>query len=84
MKILKIVLVILIPALGFVGCKKHQCMPASPAAETTEISAEADNTTLGAKSNEVSIKDDKGGDVVVTGDDDRDGGDKRQKKGAGK
>jgi hypothetical protein len=78
MKILKICLLLLLPAIGVVGCKKSDHRPGSC---SDHSSKQTNNETVNAKliisSDEVI---DISTPVVGSGDDDRDGGDKKQKK----
>ncbi len=80
MKILKISLILLLPALGFVGCKKSTMAPNECG---TKASTE---NTQGSKlnTNVTPLGDDtyQSTDIVGSGDDDRDGGDKPKKVGS--
>lgn len=84
MKILKIVLVILLPALGIVSCQKSGLKPRGCSEHSTEqkesnsISddkSSGDRIIMGE-----AIEEGQSTDVIGSGDDDRDGGDKKTKK----
>jgi len=79
MKILKILLILLVPALGIVGCQKSDTRPCSNhSAEKTEST---DNTAVSSKFTLSEQAEEVGSTPVVgSGDDDRDGGDKKPKK----
>lgn len=82
MKILKIFIVILIPALGIVGCRKSDCKPHGTSSNTTTTASPEGSQVIAGRSispNAV-VKDDKSNELVSSGDEDRDGGDKRKKK----
>ena len=76
MKILKILLILLVPAIGIVGCRKSECNPKA----TTTKQTDSGSNTVGARETEITDQGNQGGDVVGSGDDDRDGGDKKAKK----
>ncbi len=81
MKILKILFILLVPAMGIVGCKKSELKPASPA---TASATPADNDNANARVVDMTTMDEgkNGGNttnIVGTSDDDRDGGDKKKK-----
>lgn len=90
MRILKILLILLVPALGFVSCKKSELKPCNhaPAAaqtnsgNTTTSDVVPVNSRLMSPSNaDITVTDGNGGtDVLGSGDDDRDGGDKKKKR----
>ena len=94
MKILKICVFLLVPALGFVACQKSNIQPANPASTPAATVAAPEqvnaNTTEASYTEEAnyrmteseSVLEDDGNitGVVASGDDDRDGGDKKQKK----
>lgn len=84
MKILKILLVLLIPALGFVSCEKSGMKPSCPASSSQTPASDSNKNNVGAKSasfDELSNgSSGSGTEIVGTGDDDRDGGDKKTKK----
>lgn len=94
MKILKIAVILLLPAIGFVGCKKSDIKPANPASTSAApVAANENNATTiteeytdqsGSRTGdggEVILEEDGNiTGVVASGDDDRDGGDKKHKK----
>ena len=77
MKILKLVFVLLVSTIAIVGCKKSECKPAS---SQGTVNTEGNSNEITGKINVVSIDGDKGTTIVGSGDDDRDGGDKKAKK----
>jgi hypothetical protein len=77
MKILKIALILLIPSFGIVSCNKSECGPRNDDSKEAQAS---DNKDVNAKLFETSVEDDDGTTIVGSGDDDRDGGDKKVKK----
>lgn len=78
MKILKIFLILLLPAMGLVGCKKSDHRPGSC---SNHSSKQTNNETVNAKLTDSADElIDESSPVVGSGDDDRDGGDKKQKK----
>jgi hypothetical protein len=83
MKILKILFILLVPALGIVGCQKSDIKPDCPnhseSSSKTTNTDESAGSTVGARSANVSFEDEEGTSVVGSGDDDRDGGDKKKK-----
>lgn len=83
MKILKILFILLIPAVSIVGCRKAALKPAAtnPASPASVSTTNVQSSESGARSIETSSVDEikKGSDIVGSGDDDRDGGDKRKK-----
>ncbi|MBA3681165.1 MAG: hypothetical protein H0W73_08370 [Bacteroidetes bacterium] len=78
---MKILLILLVPAIGFVGCKKSGVTPHNNCA--TETSTE---NTQGNKLNPNTIQNGdhsyQSTDIVGSGDDDRDGGDKPKRIGS--
>jgi hypothetical protein len=96
MKILKIVVILLMPAIGFVACKKSDIKPVNPASapaaavaapenvntNTTEVYTEETNARVGDSEETVLEEEGNITGVVASGDDDRDGGDKKHKKTA--
>jgi hypothetical protein len=81
MKILKIVLVLLIPALGFVGCQKSEMKPRCGNHSTSESTNKSDDAQASGKFGDLIVEEETGGTIVGSGDDDRDGGDKPKKGG---
>lgn len=85
MKILKILFIILVPALGIVGCQKSDVKPDCPkhteSNSTVNNNSESANTNVGARGVNVSIdgEEEDGSTVVGSGDGDRDGGDRKKK-----
>jgi hypothetical protein len=83
MKIFKIALILSIPVLGLVSCEKSKltCNPSEPDDQTTEVAGK-DAQPLGkAAANGLSGDDNtKGSTIVGSGDDDREGGDKKLKQ----
>lgn len=89
MKILKALLVILIPAFALVSCEKSQIKPSCSHEATTPATdnsaSDAGKTQTGSKGNKGITTEDAGNDgngstsIVGSGDDDRDGGDKKKK-----
>lgn len=81
MKILKILLIVLIPALGFVSCEKSHTMPGG-CKNHKSATPNSGNSTVTDKVIGGSAIDDNSGSgttIVGSGDDDRDGGDKKKK-----
>lgn len=80
MKFLKILLILLVPAMGFVACQKSERKPECSSSKAKESGSA---TNSGSKLLEVTSEDDDSGTgigtLVGSGDDDRDGGDKRKK-----
>lgn len=68
MKILKILIVLLLPVLGMVSCSKSSLKPTT--------SSEVSNTDV----NNAGLNAARDGEIYGTGDDDRDGGDKKKKQ----
>ncbi|MDI9339239.1 MAG: hypothetical protein QM534_01605 [Sediminibacterium sp.] len=68
MKILKILIVLLLPVLGMVSCSKSSLKPTTSSAVS--------NTD----GNNASLNGARDGEIYGTGDDDRDGGDKKKKQ----
>ena len=79
MKILKILLILLVPALGIVSCHKSDRKPCSK--NTTESSSTEQNKNVSGRSYDVTTEteEEDGTSVVGSGDDDRNGGDKKKK-----
>lgn len=81
MKILRVILILLVPAMGIVGCQKSDVTPKKCSEKPEAGSYTAPESTGLATDGSVS-----GGptgpstDIYGTGDDDRDGGDKKTKK----
>lgn len=86
MKILRILLILLVPALGIVSCKKSDMTPGKCSSQSHSSVKEDSNTNeqVSAGRGEEVLGQDNNTTVVGSGDDDRDGGDKKQKKTAGK
>ena len=90
MKILKIVLIVLVPTLILVGCEKSHikpggCTRGEDSVKATTVEAEKDApTTAGKSSKDVKEDNEDPEDIIGSGDDDREGGDKKQKKNGGK
>lgn len=92
MKTLRILLIVLIPALGFVACQKSNVKPTvTPAQENTSgvtnsnnLNARANdnlgNDGLNDNTNVNSSYAGSEGEIYGSGDDDRDGGDKKKKR----
>jgi hypothetical protein len=83
MKILKILLILLIPALGIVGCKKSETKPKCTAAGTVKNSDNSNSNVAAGRSEGASVGDSGtpvDSPIIGAGDDDRDGGDKKHKK----
>lgn len=80
MRFLKIVLVLLIPAMGFVACEKANTRPCSEKSSTSQSGTSDVNGKVVAG---VYVDDNASGSngttIVGSGDDDRDGGDKKKK-----
>ena len=87
MKILRILLIILIPAMGIVGCRKSYIQPASPgghecSSKSSATSSSNDNVA-GREALDPIEEPELGGDateIYGSGDDDRNGGEKRKKR----
>lgn len=86
MRVLKIFLVALISSLAFVACDKTNVTPCNKEKHEQTKSDNNEASTPAARSTE-SIGEDEGDDngdngvtIVGSGDDDRNGGDKKQKK----
>jgi len=77
MKILKTILILLVPVMGLLSCEKTTCKPNEPASTSN-----SSNTSNGDVSGKFGESASNGGttDLVGSGDDDRDGGDKKPKK----
>jgi len=83
MKFLKIFLLLLVPAITTVSCRKACIQPSTNVTAETPALSEELNNNVSARSGEVTEEPPKGTtitEVVASGDGDRDGGDKRQKK----
>jgi hypothetical protein len=90
MKILKIFLILLVPAFGFVGCQKSNMKPSCQGHETNapEAASKASDDN-GSNDNQPQSRnaspeenvdgDENTTDIIGSGDDDRDGGDKKKK-----
>lgn len=82
MRYLKILLVLLIPAMGFVACEKANTRPCSEKPSNTQS---GNSDVSGKVVSGVYIDDNatsgngNGTTIVGSGDDDRDGGDKKKK-----
>lgn len=76
MKFLKIALIVLLPAMGIVGCKKSGTKPEC----SSNKSKQTENTEVGSRFGDIPDEEGSPATLVGSGDDDRDGGDKRQKK----
>ena len=74
MKILRVLLILLVPALGIVGCRKSDIKPGC--SENTSVPATQEGTPeiSGRMINGVEIEEEEEGTTIVgQGDDDRDG-----------
>jgi hypothetical protein len=95
MRILKIFVILLMPALGFVACRKSDIKPVNPASTpaaavaapenantntTEEVYTEETNSRVGDNGETVLEEEGNITGVVASGDEDRDGGDKKHKK----
>ena len=77
MKFLKIALIVLLPAMGIVGCKKSGTKPEC----SSHKSKQAENTEdVGSKFGDIAAEEGTSVTLVGSGDDDSNGGDKRPKK----
>lgn len=77
MKFLKIALIVLLPAIGIVGCKKSGTKPEC----TSNKSNKTENPEVGSRFGDLQDSDEGNPATLVgSGDDDRNGGDKRPKK----
>jgi hypothetical protein len=79
MKILKLAFILLISTIVIAGCQKSNCNPAGHKG-TANTEENSNNNEINGKIRVISIDGDKGTTVVGSGDDDRDGGDKKAKK----
>jgi len=82
MKFLKILLILLVPALGIVGCHKSDTKPSSCSSSSNKESEQklTDNGQSAGRYGDMSEDDETGSDPIVgSGEDDRDGGDKKKK-----
>lgn len=87
MKIFKILFILLIPAMGIVGCRKSDAKPCSAKAESSAPSGMVVNSNSSEETNDNSTPNYQGRglskadeEIYGSGDDDRDGGDKKLKK----
>lgn len=80
MKILKILLILLVPAIGLIGCKKSDVKPNECGTKASTENSQGSKLNT----NTILVGDDtyQSTDVVGSGDDDRDGGDKPKKIGS--
>lgn len=86
MKILRILAIVLVSSVVFVGCQKSSLTPKN-CDSNSEKSGAADNSANrptgnysdNSNGNTGSISNDIGGEIYGSGDDDRDGGDKKKK-----
>ncbi len=80
MKILKILLILLVPAIGIVGCKKSDTKPeCSHSSNKGTDSNAVDNSAAAGRFGDISEGDTNSEPIVGSGEDDRDGGDKKKK-----
>lgn len=82
MKILKILLILLVPAFGIVSCEKSDLKPGCGNAHNKQ-EQKNDNTAPTQVNSRLAVgieESIESTDVVGSGDDDRDGGDKKTKK----
>lgn len=80
MKILKIFFILLMPAIGIVGCKKSNVRPHDCGNKASTENSEG--TRLNTNFTQVGDDTYQSTDVVGSGDDDRDGGDKPKRVGS--
>lgn len=76
MKFLKIALIVLLPAMGIVGCKKSGTKPDC----SSNKSHQTENTEMSSRFGDIPEEEGSPATLVGSGDDDRNGGDKRPKK----
>jgi len=76
MKFLKFILILLIPAMGLVSCHKSDAKPGCG----NNNSQNTEETNVGARFADPDMQTKETPQIVGSGDDDRDGGDKKQKK----
>ena len=84
MKILKILLVLLVPAFGFVSCEKSGLKPGCGNHSKSDSNSDSNTNDVSGKYGKLITNEgnnDNGGSIVGSGDDDRDGGDKPKKVG---
>lgn len=82
MKILKVILILLVPAMGIVGCQKSAIEP-KKCSEHPESGSYTAPESTGLATDVSTVSGESGGpstDIYGSGDDDRDGGDKKTKK----
>jgi hypothetical protein len=80
MKFLKIVMIVLISSIGFVACEKHECKPeGKDDAKETNTTVNKTNKGNTNNSNSSINRTSTNLEIVGSGDDDRDGGDKKKK-----
>jgi hypothetical protein len=82
MKILKILLIILVPAIGIVSCKKSNVAPRDCATKNSASSTDSQSSRFNSNVTLTGDDDYQSTDVVGSGDDDRDGGDRPKKVGS--
>ena len=81
MKIFKIIVLVLITSMCTVSCKKSACKPHTNATATSSTSAsEQSPAPIGRSISPNAVIEDNVSDLVSSGDEDRDGGDKKKKK----
>lgn len=80
MKILKILLIILVPALGIVGCKKSESHPDCATSNTKPAEGKAAVEPTSDTQNYSARGVDEDDEIFGSGDDDRNGGDKKAKR----
>ena len=78
MKTTKIFLILLLSAATFISCQKSELKPCTHSSETEKVTS--NDAASAARSSESVDQNTGPSDVVASGDSDRDGGDKRQKK----
>ena len=81
MKFLKIIVIVLVSAIGFVACEKSECKPKERECGGTNENTTVNKTNKGNtdNSNTSVNKTPSNLEIVGSGDDDRDGGDKKKK-----
>ncbi len=88
MKILRILLILLMPALGFISCTKSGIKPScngehhqteNSVSQPAASDDAAAPVSAGRRGNNPLLDEDKSTSLVGSGDDDRDGGDKKKK-----
>lgn len=81
MKILRLLLIILVPAMGIVGCAKSDVKPCNKSHETeSPVYTAPESTSLSTDQPVLTGGGGSSTDIYGTGDDDREGGDKKSKK----